>query len=208
MKCGNLFLNLKITHSNIRVYQPPRIINKKVYVKQPSRFISDSFQTILSGLKQAPCAWYEKLSSFLMNNGFCRGKEFSKLMQDEFEISMMGELKFFMGLQIEQIDEDIFIHQSNYANELLKKFKLEDCKSMCTPMHPMFVMTLDDSDKKVDQTTYHGMINFLLYLTASRPDLMFSFQSDIGEFHLTVVKRIFRYIKDTTNLGLLFKKSN
>jgi len=139
--------------------------------------------------------------------------EFSKLMQDEFEMSVMGELKFFLGIQINQCKDGVYVHQTKYTKELLKKFKLEDCKVMNTPMHPICTLSKEDTRLKVDQKLYRGMIGYLLYLTASRPDILFSvclcarFQSDPRESHLTVVKRIFRYLKGTTNLGLLYRKS-
>ncbi|RDY07473.1 putative mitochondrial protein, partial [Mucuna pruriens] len=85
-----------------------------------------------------------------------------KLMQDEFEMSMIGELKFFLEFQIKQTDEGIFIHQSKYAKELLKKLKLKDYKCMCIPMHSTSVLTLDDNDKKVDQTAYRGLLVFVM----------------------------------------------
>ncbi|CAJ2661709.1 unnamed protein product [Trifolium pratense] len=141
-------------------------------------------------------------------------KNFSKIMQDEFEMSMMGELKFFLGIQINQKKEGTYVHQSKYTKELLKKFNLDDCKIMNTPMHSTTNMSKSDDEGKVDQKVYRGMIGSLLYLTASRPDILFSvclcarFQSDPRESHLTAVKRIFRYLKGTTNLGLLYKKSN
>jgi len=140
-------------------------------------------------------------------------KEFSKLMQDEFEMSMMGELKFFLGIQINQCKNGVYVHQTKYTKELLKKFKLEDCKVMNTPMHPTCTLSKDHTGSNVDQNLYRGMLGSLLYLTASMPDILFSvclcarFQSDPMESHLTVVKRIFRYLKGTTNLGLLYRKS-
>jgi len=140
-------------------------------------------------------------------------KEFSKLMQNEFEMSMTGELKFFLGIQVNQFKDGVYIHQTKYTKELLKKFKLEDCKVMNTPMHPTCILSKEDTGSKVDQKLYRGMIGSLLYLTASRPDILFSaclwarFQSDPRESHLTAVKRIFRYLKGTTNLGLLYRKS-
>ncbi|RDX80226.1 Copia protein, partial [Mucuna pruriens] len=85
---------------------------------------------------------------------------------------------------------------------------------MSTPMHPTSILTLDEMDKKLDQTSYRGMIASLLYLTANRLDIMFSvclcscFQSDPRESYLTAIKRIFRYLKGTTNLGLCYKKSD
>jgi len=140
-------------------------------------------------------------------------KEFSKLMQDEFETSMMGELKFFLGIQVNQFKDGVYVHQTKYTKELLKKFKLEDCKVMNTPMHPTCILSKEDWGTKVDQKLYRGMIGSLLYLTASRPDILFSvclcarFQSDPRESHLTAVKRIFKYLKGTKNLGLLYRKS-
>jgi len=101
-------------------------------------------------------------------------KEFSKLMQDEFEMSMMGELKFFHGIQVNQFKEGVYVHQTKYTKELLKKFKLEDCKVMNTPMHPTCILSKEDTRTKVDQKLYRGMIGSLLYLTASRPDILFS----------------------------------
>jgi len=101
-------------------------------------------------------------------------KEFSKLMLDEFEMSMIGELKFFLGIQINQSKDFVYVHQSKYTKELLKKFKLEDCKEMKTPMHPTYNLSKKDTGTKVDQKLYIGMVGSLLYLTASRSDMLFS----------------------------------
>jgi len=107
----------------------------------------------------------------------------------------------------------VYVHQTNYTKELLKKFKLEDYKVMNTPMHPTCTLSKEDTRSKVDQKLYRGMVGSLLYLIASRPYIFFNvclcarFQSDPRESHLTVVKRIFRYLKGTTNLGLLYNKS-
>nr|KYP59274.1 hypothetical protein KK1_014706 [Cajanus cajan] len=103
------------------------------------------------------------------NENICQ--EFSKLMQDEFEMSMMGELKFFLGLQIIQSDEGVKIHQTKYTKELLQKFKMEDAKPMKTPMHPSITLGLDEESPNVDSTMYRGMVGSLLYLTVSRPDI-------------------------------------
>ena len=140
-------------------------------------------------------------------------KEFSKLMQDEFEMSVKGELKFFLEIHINQFKDGVYVHQTKYTKELLKKFKLEDCKEMNTLMYPTYTLSKEDTRSKVDLKVYSGMIGSLLYLPASRPDILFSvclcarFQSDPRESHLTDVKRIFRYLKGTTNLGLLYRKS-
>jgi len=95
-------------------------------------------------------------------------------MQDEFEMSMMGELKFFLGIQINQSKDGVYVHQTNYTKELLKKFRLEDCKVMNTPMHPTCTLSKEDTGSKVNQKLYRGMIGSSLYVTASRPDILFS----------------------------------
>ncbi|GJX94906.1 retrovirus-related pol polyprotein from transposon TNT 1-94 [Tanacetum coccineum] len=138
--------------------------------------------------------------------------EFAKIMHDEFEMSMMGELNFFLGLQIKQMEDGIFFNQSKYIKEMLKKFGLEDSKPMKTPMSSDTKLTKDEECESVDSTKYRGMIGSLLYLMASRPDIMFSvclcarFQEAPKTSHLEAVKRIFQYIKGTTHLGLWYPK--
>jgi hypothetical protein len=135
-------------------------------------------------------------------------KEFSKTMQDEFEMSMIGELKFFLGLQIKQTEEGIFLNQFKYVIDLLKRFGLANAKVYGTPMSPSTKLDKDEKGKPVDVKLYRGMISSLLYLTASKPDIVFSvclcarFQSCPKESHLIAVKRIFRYLLGTIDLGL------
>jgi transposase InsO family protein len=142
----------------------------------------------------------------------CMCKEFANMMQGEFEMSMMGELNFFLGLQIKQTKEGIFINQAKYTKELLKKFGMDELKPMSTPMSPSTKLDKDDKGKNVDEKKYRGMIGSLLYLTASRPDIMFSvclcarFQSCPKESHLIAIKRIFRYLIGTYDLGLFYPK--
>ena len=123
--------------------------------------------------------------------------DFAKIMHDEFKMSMMGELNFFLGLQIKQMEDGIFFNQSKYIKEMLKKFGLEESKPMKTPMSSDTKLTKEEAGESVDSTKYRGMIGSLLYLTASRPDIMFSvclcarFQEDPKTSHLVAVKRIF-----------------
>ena len=86
----------------------------------------------------------------------------------------MGELKFFLGLQIKKRTKAIYIHQTKYVKELLKEFNINDVKEMNTPMHPTIYLGLDEESMQVDGTQNRAMIRSLLYLTASRPDIMFS----------------------------------
>ncbi|GKC16641.1 retrovirus-related pol polyprotein from transposon TNT 1-94 [Tanacetum coccineum] len=91
--------------------------------------------------------------------------DFSKIMHDEFEMSMMGELNFFLGLQIKQLEDGIFFNQSKYVKEMLKKFGLEDFKPIKTPMTSETKLTRDEDGEPIDDTKYRGMIGSLLYLT-------------------------------------------
>nr|KYP56316.1 Copia protein [Cajanus cajan] len=134
-------------------------------------------------------------------------------MHEEFEMSMIGELKFFLGLQIVQSNKGIKIHQTKYTKELLQKFKMENAKPMKTPMHPLTSLGLDKESLDVDNTMYQGMVGSLLYLTTSRPDIMFSvcicarFQVRPKEVHLQAIKRILRYLKGKADLGISFYRS-
>nr|GEU97002.1 hypothetical protein [Tanacetum cinerariifolium] len=138
--------------------------------------------------------------------------EFAKIMHDEFEMSMMGELNFFLGLQIKQMEGGIFLNQSKYIKEILKRFGLEDSKPIKNSMSFDAKLIKDEECELVDSTKYLGMIGSLLYLTESRPDIMFSvclcahFQEAPKTSHLKEVKRIFRYINGTTHLGLWYPK--
>ena len=115
-------------------------------------------------------------------------------MKSEFEMSMLGELSYFLGLQISQLKNGTFLSQTKYAKEMLNKFHMEDCKPMGTLMIIGCKFTKNDDSPDVDQTTYRSMIGNLLYLIASRPDIMHTiclvarFQSSPKESHVMVVK--------------------
>ncbi|GKB61726.1 retrovirus-related pol polyprotein from transposon TNT 1-94 [Tanacetum coccineum] len=249
-------------HKNITIFQmdvKTAFLNgplkEEVYVSQPEGFIDLEFpdhvyrlKKALYGLKQAPRAWYDKLSSFLIEHGFTKGiidptlftrrhggdillvqvyvddiifgstnpdfsKRFANLMKNNFEMSMMGELKFFLGLQVYQSPCGIFISQSQYAIELLKKHGLDECVSMSTPMATER-LDADLQGTPTDQTTYRRMIGGLMYLTASRPDIAFAtfvcarYQARPMVKHLKEVKRIFRYLRQSYNMGIWYPKDS
>ncbi|XP_019261100.1 PREDICTED: uncharacterized protein LOC109239050 [Nicotiana attenuata] len=184
---------------------------KKYMLKQPPRFANVTFPynvykltKALYGLKQAPRA--------CPNSVLC--EEFALSMKGEFEMSMMRELTFILGLQIKQSPRGIFISQTKYTKELINKFGMENAKSIGTPMSPTTMLDEDNNGKNVDETMCRGMIGFLLYLTAIRPYIIFSvckcarFQSAPKESHLTTVKRIIRYLIGTSKLGLWYDHSN
>ncbi|GJX91964.1 retrovirus-related pol polyprotein from transposon TNT 1-94, partial [Tanacetum coccineum] len=138
-------------------------------------------------------------------------KQFGKLMHNKFDISMMGVLKFFLGIQIHQSPRGIFINQAKYAQEILKKHGMTSCDSIGTPMATKH-LDADLSGTLVDQTKYRSMVGALMYLTASRTDIVHAtcycarYQAKPTEKHLTAVKRIFRYLKDSINMGLWYPK--
>ena len=123
-----------------------------------------------------------------------RAIEFSKEMKKEFEMSMVGEFTFFLGLQVKQKKEGIFISQEKYARNIVKKFGLNSKKHASTPMSSSTKLNVDSSRVKVSPTLYRSIIGSLLYLTASRPDIAFSigvcarYQAAPKESHLTTVK--------------------
>ncbi|GJX59980.1 retrovirus-related pol polyprotein from transposon TNT 1-94 [Tanacetum coccineum] len=183
-------------------------LKEEVFVQQPDGFVDPDFpnhvyrlKKALYGLKQAPRAWYDKLSSFLIEHHFTKGivdptlftrrhgddillvqiyvddiifgstkpvfaKRFEKLMKDNFEMSMIGEMKFFLGLQVHQSPRGIFISQSQYTLDILKKHGMEKCDTVSTPMATT-KLDADLQGTQVDQTKYHSMIGGLMYLTAS-----------------------------------------
>ena len=124
------------------------------------------------------------------NHSLCT--KFASLMKSEYQMSMMGELTYFLGLQIKQSDKGIFISQGKYVKDMLKKFELTSCSAMKTPMAPPLTLDKDFNGKSVNVTLYRGMIGSLLYLIASRPDIMYStcarYQADPKESHLTAIK--------------------
>ncbi|GKB66578.1 retrovirus-related pol polyprotein from transposon TNT 1-94 [Tanacetum coccineum] len=136
--------------------------------------------------------------------------QFSKIICLKFKMSMMRKISFFLGLHISQSPRGIFINQSKYALESLKKYSMESSDPVDTPMVEKSKLDEDTQGKAVDPTHYHGMIGTLMYLTASRPDLAFvvcmcaRYQAKPTEKHLNAVKRIFKYLRGTVNRGLWY----
>ncbi|GJX82229.1 putative ribonuclease H-like domain-containing protein, partial [Tanacetum coccineum] len=163
----------------------------------------------LYGLHQAPRAWYETLSTYLLENRFRRGiidktlfikkdkgdillvqvyvddiifgstkkslcKEFKSLMHKKFQMSSMRKLTFFLGLQVMQRDDGIFINQDKYVADILKKFDFSSVKTVSTPIETNKALHKDERAEDVDVHLYRSMIGSLIYLTASRPDIMFA----------------------------------
>ncbi|GJU48345.1 ribonuclease H-like domain-containing protein [Tanacetum coccineum] len=231
-------------------------IEEEVYVCQPPGFEDLHFpdkvykvEKALYGLHQAPRAWYETLSTYLIENRFRRVTidknlfikkdkcdillvqvyaddiifgstkkslcdEFEGLMHKRFQMSSMGELTFFLGLQVQQKEDGIFISQDKYVAEILKKFDFATVKTASTPIETNKALVKDEEAEAVDVHLYRSMIRSLMYLTASRPDIMFvvcacaRFQVTPKTSHIHAVKRIFRYLKGQPKLGLWYPRDS
>ncbi|GJS14912.1 retrovirus-related pol polyprotein from transposon TNT 1-94 [Tanacetum coccineum] len=141
-------------------------------------------------------------------------KLFAFEMNSTFKMSMMGKMSFFLGLQVSQSLIGIFINQSKYAQEILKKFGFDSCTPIDTPMVERPDLDEDKGGKLIDPTRFRGMVGSLMYLSASRPDIVFAvcmcarYQAKPTEMHLTAIKRIFRYLKGTIHMGLWYPKDS
>ncbi|GJT09544.1 retrovirus-related pol polyprotein from transposon TNT 1-94, partial [Tanacetum coccineum] len=212
------------------------ILKKKELIMMRFLLLFLGLKQALYGLHQAPRAWYETLSTYLLENGYRRGTidktlfikkdrgdillvqvyvddiifgstkkslcvEFESLMHKKFQMSSMGELTFFLGLQVMQRDDGIFISQDKYMADILKKFDFSSVKIVSTLIETNKALLKDEEAEDVDVHLYKSMIRSLMYLTASRPDIMFAvcacarFQVTPKTSHLHAVKRIFRYLK-------------
>nr|GEU91155.1 retrovirus-related Pol polyprotein from transposon TNT 1-94 [Tanacetum cinerariifolium] len=231
-------------------------LKEEVYVAQPDGFVDPDhpekvyrLRKALYGLNQAPRAWYDELSKFLISKGFTKGTidptlftirygedillvqiyvediifgstnpkystRFEKIMHSRFEMSLMGEMKFFLGLQIHQSPRGIFINQAKYTLKILHKHGMDKGQSIVTPIATKPKLDADLSGNPVEQTDYHSKILSLMYLTSSRPDIVQAicfcarYQSRPTKKHLKEVKRIFRYLRCTVNMGLWYLKGS
>ena len=138
----------------------------------------------------------------------------AQLLQNMFEMSMVSELTYFLGLQMKQTDFGIYINQAKYARNLVKRFGLDKATHARTPMAANAKLTNDPSGESVNVTLYRSMIGCLLYLTISRPDIAFNvgvcskFQSNPKISHLKAVKRIIKYVSRTCDYGLFYSKES
>ncbi|GJT51592.1 putative ribonuclease H-like domain-containing protein [Tanacetum coccineum] len=146
------------------------------------------------------------------NKAWC--EEFEVLMQGEFEMSAMGEMNFFLGLQVKQLPDGIFISQDKYVKDMLTKFDMESVRTATTPYEAAKTKLKDETDPPVNVHLYRSMIGSLMYLTASRPDIMFAVSACSRHqvtpltSHLNAVKKIFKYLKGQPKLGLWYPKDS
>ncbi|XP_028116204.1 putative disease resistance protein RGA4 [Camellia sinensis] len=140
-------------------------------------------------------------------------EEFKQEMMQVFEMTDLGLMTYFLGLEVQQSQNEVFICQKKYAKEILKKFQMEECKAINTPMGQKEKLSKEDGASKVDEGYYRSLIGCLMYLTATRPDILFvvsllsRFMHCASEVHLRAAKRVLRFIKGSLDCGVNFEKS-
>ncbi|GJR34260.1 retrovirus-related pol polyprotein from transposon TNT 1-94 [Tanacetum coccineum] len=224
------FENMMIYQMDIKTAFLNGELKEEVYVSQPEGFIDQDNPSHVYKLKKAlygtvdPTLFTRQAGNSLLlvqiyvvniifastNTAMCN--EFANQMTTKFKMSMMGQMSFFLGLQVSQSPRGIFINQSKYASEIVKSYGLLSTDTVDTPMVEKNKLDEYLQGTPVDATLYRGMIGSLMYLTSSRPDLIYAvclfarYQSKPIEKHLQAVKRIFRYLKGTFNMGLWYSK--
>ncbi|GJT96295.1 putative ribonuclease H-like domain-containing protein [Tanacetum coccineum] len=201
------FMNFIVYQMDVKSAFLYGTIKEEVYVYQPPGFEDLEFpnkvykvEKALYGLHQAPKAWYETLSTYLLENRFRRGT--------------IDKTLFIKKDKVKQKDDGIFISQDKYVADILKKFDFVTVKTTSTPIETNKALLKDKEAKDVDVHLYRSMIRSLMYLTASRPDIMFvvcacvRFQVTPKVSHLHAVKRIFRYLKGHPKLGIWYPRDS
>eukprot|EP00253_Pinus_taeda_P026288 PITA_26288 len=220
------------------------VLKEEVYIEKPPGYENKGqehklcrLKKALYGLKQAPRAWYSRIHSYLLENGFekCEGEptlyikekdgkilivvlyvadviftsndeylieNFKAVMKEEFKMTDMGLLRYFLGIEVKQNGNGIFISQAKYVNELLQRFNMQDNKATMTPTVMGLKLSKEDISKDFDPRLYKSIVGSLMYLTATRPDIMYAvslisrFMERPKEAHCQATKRILRYVKD------------
>eukprot|EP00253_Pinus_taeda_P015479 PITA_15479 len=191
------------------------VLMEEVYIEQPLGYEKKGqehkvcrLKKALYGLKQVPRAWYSRIDSYLLENGFdkcndvCLIENFKAVMKEEFEMTDMGLLRYFLGIEVNQNENGIFISRAKYVNEVLGRFNMQECKAAITTTVMGLKLSKEDRSKDFDPSLYKSIVGSLMYLTATRPDIMFvvslisRFMEKPKEAHWQATKRILRYVKD------------
>ncbi|KAL5567336.1 hypothetical protein UlMin_030500 [Ulmus minor] len=140
--------------------------------------------------------------------------EFKKVMTREFEMTDIGLMAYYLGIEVKQKEEGIFISQESYAREILKKFKMNDCKPISTPVECGVKLSKHDEGESIDPTFFKSLVGSLRYLTCTRPDILYAvglisrYMENPTITHFKAAKRILRYLKGTIDLSLFYSASN
>ncbi|GJU11378.1 retrovirus-related pol polyprotein from transposon TNT 1-94 [Tanacetum coccineum] len=206
---------------DVKIAFLPSTLKKDVYVCQPKGFIDDDLPShvyklkkALYRLKQAPRAWYDELSKFLLENHFFKGTIDPTLFIRRFVDYILVVQVYVDDIIFGSTNPSIFINQSNYVLEIIKIYGMESCDPVRTPMEIKDKLDLDQNGTLVDATKYRSIIGALMYITSSISDIVHAaclcarYQAKQTEKHLKEVKRIFRYLQGTVNMGLWYTKDS
>ncbi|KAH9648378.1 hypothetical protein KPL70_025559 [Citrus sinensis] len=191
-------------------------LEEEVYIEQPLGYVVKGHEDkvlrlkkALYGLKQAPKAWNSRI-----DNNPSLFEEFKRVMIKEFEMTDIGLMAYYLSIEVKQKEEGIFISQESYAKEILKRFKMNDCKPISTPVECGVKLSKYDEGEDIDPTFFKSLVGSLRYLTCTRPDILYAvglvsrYMKNPKTTHFKAAKRILRYIKGTINFGLLYSFSN
>ncbi|GKU96896.1 hypothetical protein SLEP1_g10077 [Rubroshorea leprosula] len=222
------------------IHQPPG------YVKAGNEHKVYKLKRALYGLKQAPRAWYSRIESHFLKEGFKKcpyehtlfiksedGKmlivclyiydlnytgndmvmfdKFKKSMMVEFEMSDLGLMHYYLGIEVNQSAAGIFISHKKYVQDILDKFRMKNCNPVNTPIEPGLKLVKNLGGKEINSTLYKQIVGSLMYLTATRPDIMHAvslisrYMDCPKEVHLLAAKRILKYLQGTAEYGLFYK---
>ena len=156
------------------------------------------------------CLYVDDLIYTGDDESMCRN--FKQSMMTEFEMTDLGKMSYFLGLEVLQSSTGISISQRKYAQEVLERFKMDQCNAVHNPIVPGFKIMKDERGVEVDSTLFKRIVGSLMYLSATRPDMMYAislisrFMEQPTELHLNVAKRVLRYLKGTMSFGLFYRK--
>eukprot|EP00253_Pinus_taeda_P024114 PITA_24114 len=202
------------------------VLMEEVYIEQPLGYENKGYEhrvcrlkKALYGLKQALRVWYSRIDSYLLENGFekCNDdyliENFKTVMKEEFEMTDMGLLRYFLGIEVEKNGNEIFISQVKYVNEVLERFNMQESKAAITPTVMRLKLSKEDNNKDFDPSLYKSIVGSLMYLTSTRLDIMHAislisrFMERPKEAHWQAAKRILRYVNGTKRFGILYTTS-
>ncbi|PNX55109.1 copia-type polyprotein [Trifolium pratense] len=183
-------------------------LTEDIYVEQPAGYLKgDSNNDIL-----IVSIYVDDL--IVTGNNQALINTFKQSMMNKFAMSDLGKMKYFLGVEVCQTDDGIFIHQMKYAYEILTKFGMENCNAVSSPIVPGCKLVKNETGKASDEKRYKQIVGSLMYLLATRPDLAFSvclvarFMDRPTKIHKAALKRIMRYVKGTIGYGVLYKKTS
>eukprot|EP00253_Pinus_taeda_P025784 PITA_25784 len=201
------------------------VLMEEVYIEKPLGYEKKGqehkvcrLKKALYGLKQAPRAWYSRIDSYLLENGFekCEGEPTVYIKEKDGKILIVVlyvDDVIFTGIEVDQNENGIFISQAKYVNEVLERFNMQDTKAAITPTVMGLKLSKEDNTKDFDPSLYKSIVGSLMYLTATRLDIIFAvslisrFMERPKEAHWQGAKRILRYVKGTKQFGILYTTS-